>query len=230
MHKQRPLHIVPMGKHVGKVLEKISSNDIRKMWSYWSQNLTHHSFFEVLNSEYLYREVEDLATISRMVPTKKNRGRGKVRFENRVSVECDKCKDKRVKFERNKNKKNKCKCGGLFVVTGLIPAELTKEEKRKQARAKQGVSMVYFIADEREVYVKIGRSIDPEGRMSELQVSQPSKLKIVVTFPEDNIVNEKSLHRKFSHLSVRGEWFSFSTEIRSFINTLRSVADLAARA
>lgn len=59
--------------------------------------------------------------------------------------------------------------------------------------------------------VKIGKSINPSLREKTLQAEDPMIEKIF----HSNWVSphvERDLHRKFSHLRVRGEWFSLSQE------------------
>lgn len=74
----------------------------------------------------------------------------------------------------------------------------------------------YFIESAATGLIKIGRSVDPEKRLKELQTAAPDKLSILKTFPE-NLFSEASMHEKFAHLRRHGEWFEDSPEIRDFI-------------
>ena len=74
----------------------------------------------------------------------------------------------------------------------------------------------YFIKEEDTDHVKIGMVSDLwnlETRLSSLQSGTPHKLIVIGITTE----KEKNLHRKFAHLRVRGEWFEYGEEIKSFL-------------
>ena len=54
--------------------------------------------------------------------------------------------------------------------------------------------------------IKIGRSVNPKARVASLQTASPSRLRLVRLYPSEGH-RERSLHRTFSPLHVRGEWF-----------------------
>lgn len=64
--------------------------------------------------------------------------------------------------------------------------------------------------------VKIGRTDDVHARLADLQASHHELLVLlrVIDTPFDA---EPILHRRFSHLRLRGEWFSFDEEMLTFI-------------
>lgn len=75
--------------------------------------------------------------------------------------------------------------------------------------------------------VKIGISGNPSKRLSDLQNSNYETLQLYFTFscetPELSTVLERKLHRRYSHLNIRGEWFSIDPEIA--INDVLSRAE-----
>jgi len=74
----------------------------------------------------------------------------------------------------------------------------------------------YFIANSEMTIVKIGRSVDPMGRLKTLQTTSSTLLELIKVI-DGNI--ERFLHKKFSHLKLHGEWFSFTDEIKDFLKT-----------
>lgn len=86
-------------------------------------------------------------------------------------------------------------------------------EKPKKQR------LVYFILDVINRVVKIGISDNPASRMNGLRTSNASELKLLVSIPGDS-KKEKELQNKFSHLRVKGEWFTYNDEIENFISSL----------
>lgn len=59
---------------------------------------------------------------------------------------------------------------------------------------------------------KIGLSHNPSMRLADLQVSNPARLVLVCSITGGLRV-EQELHKQFSHLSMRGEWFKPEIEI-----------------
>lgn len=80
---------------------------------------------------------------------------------------------------------------------------------------------VYFILDTYKKDIKIGfTSKHIKERLSALQTSSSSELKVLATIPADRAY-EKELHRKFNKFKVNGEWFSPSPDLVSYIDTLK---------
>ena len=86
--------------------------------------------------------------------------------------------------------------------------------------------MIYFITQGDE-YVKIGYGVDPEARLSQLQVGNPERLKLLACFSGGQ-QEELCLHDFLKALRIRGEWFEFNEEVRRFIHVLVDSDDLAA--
>jgi len=64
---------------------------------------------------------------------------------------------------------------------------------------------IYFIESGDEV--KIGRSVDVERRIEELQVGNSNKLKLLYTINNVDESFETFLHSVCERFKVRGEWF-----------------------
>ena len=74
-------------------------------------------------------------------------------------------------------------------------------------------SGVYIISDINEK-IKIGVATDFKNRISSIQTSNSSEIKVEGVIPLDNKSDraklEKHLHKVFSKHNVRGEWFDVS--------------------
>lgn len=69
----------------------------------------------------------------------------------------------------------------------------------------------YLISD--GTRVKIGRSRNPQQRLSSLQTAFAAELSLLLSIDEDC---EKSLHRRFAAHRLRGEWFTLHEDILAF--------------
>ena len=65
---------------------------------------------------------------------------------------------------------------------------------------------IYFI--QREDEVKIGRSIDIERRLDELQIANSVELKLIYKIENVNESFEGHIHDVCERYHVRGEWFN----------------------
>jgi hypothetical protein len=78
-------------------------------------------------------------------------------------------------------------------------------------------AFVYFIQAKNSKKVKIGRAVDPEKRLKELQTGNPEELSILGLIDCESIYEadcrEEQLHKEFQHLRLQGEWFDFGPEI-----------------
>lgn len=79
---------------------------------------------------------------------------------------------------------------------------------------------VYFIAAPEAEIVKIGFSTNPQGRIKYLATTSAYKLVLLCAIP-GSTEYEKSLHNRFFHLRLNGEWFMDTPELRQFIDDLR---------
>ena len=81
-------------------------------------------------------------------------------------------------------------------------------------------SGVYFIQGEITKRIKIGYSDDIKGRIKSLEGSE--SLRLIHVIPNATTKTELSLHKKFSHLRVIGEWFEGTQELAHYISSLKS--------
>lgn len=77
---------------------------------------------------------------------------------------------------------------------------------------------VYFIKCGNNI--KIGKSIDPWKRLTSLQTGNPESLEILAIAPGGTEF-EAGLHIAFGDEAGRGEWFSASDKLLSFVETMR---------
>jgi Meiotically Up-regulated Gene 113 (MUG113) protein len=89
--------------------------------------------------------------------------------------------------------------------------------------------MIYFIESEDPVLVKIGYARDVNGRLCNLKVASPCKLRLIGAMDGDRC-QEAALHRRFEDEWVRGEWFAPSPRLYAFIRSVGlDLADLEPR-
>lgn len=73
---------------------------------------------------------------------------------------------------------------------------------------------VYLIADKHTKHVKIGLSKNPKDRWQSLRTATAVDLDLVAVIETNKMrATEDELHRQFSHLRVRGEWFKWDESI-----------------
>lgn len=75
---------------------------------------------------------------------------------------------------------------------------------------------VYFATCREANAVKIGSSVDPFGRLPEIQLGCPLLITIEAILP-GNYEQEFEFHRRFEEHRVRGEWFTICEMIESII-------------
>ncbi len=81
---------------------------------------------------------------------------------------------------------------------------------------------VYLIAC--QDYFKIGIANNVPNRLAQLYTGNPFDMKVVVVYGFENAeAIERSLHQRFRHKRVRGEWFVLS---ENEIEVLKSVCEL----
>jgi hypothetical protein len=84
--------------------------------------------------------------------------------------------------------------------------EMAANRKVDNTKEKDAKGFIYFIQAINGGPVKIGFSICPEKRMSELQTANPYKLDLIGSI-KGNVFAEKKLHRHLIHARTFGEWF-----------------------
>lgn len=82
-------------------------------------------------------------------------------------------------------------------------------------------SLVYFIQSGVNGPIKIGKAINPESRLAELQVGSPFALRLIGATPGD-VSAEHALHVRFREDHIRGEWFHPSATLLAYIAEVAS--------
>ena len=77
--------------------------------------------------------------------------------------------------------------------------------------------MIYLIVDEDLQYCKVGYSKNPDKRLESLQIGSPHKLFIAATV-HGELYDEAMIHKRWEHLAVRGEWFTFSEDMLNWLH------------
>ena len=77
------------------------------------------------------------------------------------------------------------------------------------------MSSVYFV-QANDGHIKIGLARDVQKRLASLQTAHAHELVLLVAI-EGTFRLEQSLHRKFAHLRLRGEWFRPEPELLELI-------------
>jgi hypothetical protein len=75
----------------------------------------------------------------------------------------------------------------------------------------------YFVLAKALNRVKIGKALDPEKRLGELQTGAPEELELLLYLPHRPPFEESQLHQRFKKYRVCGEWFEFRDDLKLFI-------------
>lgn len=106
-----------------------------------------------------------------------------------------------------------------FVECGLLPKprRLAGTERWNTEKVREYLSGTIYVVGFLN-YVKIGFSQDRKAKMriAGLQSSCPEELIVYSTF-NGSLVYEQTLHKRFSKLRLRGEWFRFEGELKEWI-------------
>jgi len=97
----------------------------------------------------------------------------------------------------------------------LFPAYgswIEKQEKEGRASLYVVRKYVYIARLSGTSFFKIGYSIHPEKRVSDLQISSPVPLELFAAWIVPGQQIETQLHRKFSTRRKSGEWFELTSE------------------
>lgn len=104
--------------------------------------------------------------------------------------------------------------------TSKMPqSEIQRYIEAFPTKKKQGY--VYFVQGESGGAIKIGHSLDPQGRLKGLQTGYPDTLTLLLLIPGGEDV-ERAYHRKFAAFSLRGEWFKPDEKLVNEIANLRA--------
>ena len=95
----------------------------------------------------------------------------------------------------------------------LHPIESSRPQrgkKRDLVRSNREDGFVYVMRNARNGYFKIGYSKNPRYREATLQAEEPEIE--LISAVKAHPIWEEQLHRRFSHLQVRGEWFRLASD------------------
>ena len=93
----------------------------------------------------------------------------------------------------------------------------TVQKKRAERRRDSSApSLVYFALCAKENAVKIGVSINPQSRISELNTASPNPITLIGTC-SGGVTLERRLHKRFHEWHINREWFSYSPQVIEFI-------------
>ena len=96
--------------------------------------------------------------------------------------------------------------------------------RQKTIASTKPPSWVYFIFDEDNQAIKIGRSTNPLHRLSELQVGNSKSLGLLKII-DGGAELEHKLHKKFKDLRLNGEWFKATQELLQFIDSREGIGN-----
>ena len=83
-----------------------------------------------------------------------------------------------------------------------------------------GAGKIYFIQGRDGTPIKIGKAIDPNARLLQLQTAHTEPLRLLAVIESGGLKLERELHRRFSQYRVHGEWFRPDDELLMFIRAL----------
>ena len=86
-------------------------------------------------------------------------------------------------------------------------------------------AVIYFVQG--DTHVKIGRTTNLTVRLTALQAASPVPLRLLATLTE-GATDEATLHRRFAHLRVHGEWFQQTAELQAFVDAVSREASCPA--
>lgn len=75
-----------------------------------------------------------------------------------------------------------------------------------------------YIIQSMGLVVKIGRSSNHKGRLQNLQGAHADPLIILALLPTWRI--EETLQKRFEHLRIRGEWYSYIGDLKQYVESL----------
>lgn len=104
-----------------------------------------------------------------------------------------------------------------WVEKQLIPvSDREKATEPENTRKRRRQSYVYFLQAEGDGLIKIGRTINPDKRVRELQTLAPSPLKLLALV-EGGKDREREIHEMFVDARSHGEWFEPTPQLLRFI-------------
>lgn len=95
--------------------------------------------------------------------------------------------------------------------------------KVPRAQLELGASYIYAIQSGE--FVKFGLAVEPERRLTLMQIGNPVELVLLRVWPSlQPLADEECLHAEFERFRVRGEWFKLPADV---LQSLLSLPDLS---
>lgn len=99
-----------------------------------------------------------------------------------------------------------------------VQVSLDYSQNIETKKKRDGSGSVYFLLNPKTGLVKIGWTVDVYSRSKTLESQSGVGLKLLGFIRADSMKAETEMHRRFKKLRVKGEWFSFKDELKSFIS------------
>lgn len=104
-------------------------------------------------------------------------------------------------------------------VSGFEVKQVRRAKRLDQCFEKSPELLYFMLMDGPEKFVKIGIASDITTRLSNLQAASPYPISLM-KMVDGAWHLEKSLHKRFAHLHVRGEWFRLADDLEELISAL----------
>lgn len=102
---------------------------------------------------------------------------------------------------------------------------VTRESLRKYLKLRsfpgdsaEDESRIYFLYAEKAKLIKIGFSAQSDARVRDLDNMSPVPLRLMTRFWGGK-ATERTLHERFKHLRVRGEWFRATKTLLQYVES-----------
>jgi hypothetical protein len=100
---------------------------------------------------------------------------------------------------------------------GLSELRASRQHGQEEAAVMRQLEAVYFLVDEAEHVVKVGRTVDTVRRLKELQTGSSKTMRFLGWIP-GGARAERMLHDALADHHVRGEWYALTPEVRVLID------------
>ena len=109
----------------------------------------------------------------------------------------------------------------LLGKSGRVAGNPLHRKARAEAAPRTAASyVVYFVRRGARGPIKIGKAIDVENRMSQLQNGNAEHLVLLGMIPGGD-EKEREMHKRFAAYRMKGEWFRCAGELAEFVKTLK---------
>lgn len=109
-----------------------------------------------------------------------------------------------------------------FMAAYHAAMQQTAESPKPRRRDLHKGPCIYFIRG--GDLIKIGRTNDLRGRLSNLQIGSPTPLEVLLVLADTGPL-EKVLHRRFAKARAHGEWFRAEKKLLEYIDRERMEAE-----